>query len=164
MKKLISIILIILGIVVSFIAGLNFEKFFLETLKSHEYDIDYKENHLYAIQYLGYNFEGLENIKSSNVEFFNLGGEEYYLIIPRYDDMSIEIYQNDMETQSRQLVFSSAKATPFVVKGNESDLFPNITVKLTSNAGKTTEITPYISLKDGTFTANEDGVILNSKE
>lgn len=124
----------------------------------------FAQNHLYAIKYIGYNLSDFSETNLEAEDFFDLGGEEYFWIYPRYEGMTLEVHKNFLEDDSSRLVYSTSSARPLYIKGNESDIFPNITVKLWDNQGNSTEITPYISLRDGSFIANEQGFIISELE
>lgn len=87
-----------------------------------------------------------------------LGGEELYLVIPRYNS---ETYLNKLEMTEngetkKELYMMSMP--PFFVKCNVSDIFAN--AEITFNyKGKEYIYIPYISLKDGSVVV-EDFVYL----
>lgn len=124
----------------------------------------YSAEQIYAFAYVGYGQEAESLISGSDLPLYALDGEEYYLIVPRYEDMSLEIHENIMEDFSQQLVYQQENAGAFWVKGNQSDIFPNITVIFTTTEGRVTEFTPYISLKDGEVMANEEGFLFSLAE
>ena len=124
--------------------------------------IIYEENSYYAIQNLGYGFKDTKSINDGKIEEILLPGDEYYYIIPRYQDMSIKIYETSIESD-KELVYSSYKAEPFIIKGNISDIYPNILVELISNEGKVIKIIPSISLKDGNLVVGEEATVIESK-
>ncbi len=160
MKKFLAVLLVLILIAGAFVGGIFVEKNFFQKQDNLLSQAEFEQSQLYTIQYLGYDIQNLAALLVDDMEFFDLGGYEYYLITPRYNDMSIQVSKNYMETMSSKVVFSSNQAKPFVLKANESDIFPNATIKLTAQDGNTTEITPYISLMDGSLVANEQGVIL----
>lgn len=147
MKKL---VLLVVGILI--IVSLYFV---YTDLKKEEYDFD--DNDLYAIKYLGYDID-IEDY--SEHEFYSFEGDEYYLIIPRYDDMYLEIYLLDAVDGSSELKHTSENAGSFIVKGNISDIYSNFEIKLFSSDDKSSTFSPFISLKDGSLTASDEGLIL----
>ena len=135
---------------------------------SHGYKsntIDFEENQLYGVASLGYDDmyqpeEYLEKYLHDNsppVHYISHG--EYYLIIPRYDDMSLAIYKNDMMTNTSTLQYTDTKSSPFIIQCNESDIFSNITITFT-HEGEEVSFSPYISAKDGSVVIGDRGVNL----
>ncbi|MBQ9766075.1 MAG: hypothetical protein IJW18_07745 [Lachnospiraceae bacterium] len=120
---------------------------------------------LYAVAYVGYmEIEDLDFYKDKYIgdkeiptHVFSDG--EYYLIIPRYDDMHLSLYRNDMETMGKTLIYECEACGPFVIKCNISDIFPDVMVGLTYK-GETVEFSPYISLKDGSVVVGDRGLNL----
>ena len=158
MKKIVYFLGIVLGIGCVFGAGYAVAEF-----KPRERINEYVENApLYSIQYLGYNYEDMQEVNPENLIFIGLDGLEYFKIIPQYYPASIKVYQDDIEL-GKTLVYTSEIIEPFIVRGNQSDIFPNIKIELTLENGKTTEIKPCMSLKDGSLLVNEDGEVLPYK-
>lgn len=125
----------------------------------------YEHHHQYAIEYLGYNVDLVEDFVPDDLPLFSTGGDEYYKITPRYTQMAVEIYQLVLDETAedftrRELIYSSRSATPFYIKGNQSDIFPNICVVLTTPEGERVEITPYVSLKDGSIVVGDEGYLV----
>lgn len=87
-----------------------------------------------------------------------LGGEEMYLIIPRYEK---ETYLNKLEMTEdggTNRVRYMMSMPPFFVKCNVSDIFPNAEITF-NHKGIEYVYSPYISLKDGSVVV-EDFVYL----
>ena len=140
-----------------------------ESQTEKEISIPFKEGQLYAAAYLGY-------LEINDMEYYTenfLGGSEvpvhyvsqgeYYLIIPRYEGTSLELYKNTMgESEISELIYTDPCCSAFIVQCNISDIFPDITVKL-SYDGKIAEFSPYISLKDGSFVLGEQGFDITKK-
>ena len=126
-------------------------------------NIPFTENQWYAVAYLGYGC--IENIDyylenyldDDNTPTYFFSGGEYYLIIPRYEDMKVRLYRNDLETMGKSLVQECDEGKPFIVQCNISDIFPDVTVEL-AYQGETVEFSPYISLKDGSIQMGDRGV------
>lgn len=180
MKKFLIILCVLIGFVAcfflgSFLSDITSQKEILaleneisemelqtleqETLQNEPYNIDFNQSSLYAIALLGYQFEDVDQITANGADYISLSGDEYFLFVPRYTDMEIEIYEDSFENEAI-LIYSSKSSRPFVIKGNQSDIFPNIVIKITTAQGISTEVSPYISLKDGSLEINEYGVIL----
>ena len=117
-------------------------------------NIPFENNQLYAVAYLGYGVKEYMDYYRENyldeeeVLNYYFSGAEYYLIIPRYEDMEVRLYRNDLATMGQTLEQECENGKPFIVQCNISDIFPDVTVELTYN-GETVEFSPYISLKDG---------------
>lgn len=132
-------------------------------------EIPYAEGQLYAIAYVGYGEDiALDAycqryLDGASVPVHYVSDGETYLIIPRFEDMTLRLYVNDMETFSQTLIYEEEGCRPFAVRCNVSDIFPNVTISLTR--GETTvEFSPFLSLKDGTLQAGELGYTLTMGE
>ena len=128
-------------------------------------NITFQEGQLYAAAYLGWEeMEGLSDYQTAYlkgesvpVHYISLG--EFYLIIPRYPDMAVKLYQNDINGAAPVLLFKAENCVPFVVQCNISDIFSDLTVEL-SYGGEAVSFSPYISLKDGSVQVGERGLEL----
>ena len=89
------------------------------------------------------------------IHYFSPG--EFYLVIPRYRDMEVKLYQNDINGAWPSLVFQAGECVPFVVQCNISDMFPDVTVEL-ARGGEVVSFSPCISLKDGSIQVGERGL------
>ena len=116
--------------------------------------LPYTDGQLYAAAYLGYQ-------APTDLDFFQqtyFGGRElpvhhisdgdFYLIIPRDPNATVRLYKNDMETDAKTLFYEQTNGDAFVIGCNVSDIFPDVTVSITSG-GETVDFSPFISLKDG---------------
>lgn len=129
--------------------------------------IPFDEDQLYAVACLG--CEGPDGLSayaeqyldSENLPVHNISGGEYYLIIPRYPDMTMRLYRNSMEPAEKTLMYESAESEPFMVRCNVSDIFPDVTIQLTYQS-ETVEFSPYISLKDGNVEVGDRGYDLTT--
>ncbi len=130
--------------------------------------IPFREQHLYAVAYLGYNTDGnipdytfyeRSFLDSAVIPSHHVSGGEYYLIIPRYEGMEMKLYKNSFDSDTPSLMFESSGAEPFIVCCNISDIFSDVTVEF-SYQGETVFFSPYISLKDGSVMAGERGLDL----
>lgn len=90
---------------------------------------------------------------------------EAWLVIPR-PGASVQLYRNDFETHPeqssvhRELIYEDPSGKPLIVRCNASDIFPDATIVLTFE-GKTVELTPYISLRDGSIQIGKSVYLLN---
>lgn len=125
--------------------------------------LPYTDGQLYAAAYLGYQ-------APTDLDFFQqtyFGGRElpvhhisdgdFYLIIPRDPNATVRLYKNDMVTDSKTLFYEQTNADAFVIGCNVSDIFPDVTVSITSG-GETVDFSPYISLKDGSVQVGARGL------
>lgn len=125
--------------------------------------LPYTDGQLYAAAYLGYQ-------SPTDLDYFRqtyFGGRElpvhhisdgdFYLIIPRDPDATVRLYQNDMATDTKTLVYEQANGDAFVIGCNVSDIFPDVTVSITSG-GETVDFSPFISLKDGSVQVGARGL------
>lgn len=130
--------------------------------QSKKDNIMFADNQWYAVAYLGYGY--IENmdyyqeiyLDEEELTHYYFSGEEYYLIIPRYAEMEVRLYRNDLETMGKTLEYECEAGKPFIVQCNVSDIFPDVTVELIYN-GEAVEFSPYISLKDGSVQVGERG-------
>lgn len=126
-------------------------------------DIPFVDDQLYAVACLGYEEMGdlsaytESYLDSENLPIHYISKGEYYLVIPRYADMTMRLYRNDMETTEGALIYEETESRPFIVQCNVSDIFPDATIQLTYQ-GETVEFSPYISLKDGSVEAGDRGL------
>lgn len=139
-----------------------------ETSTADKEKINFTDNQLYAVAYLGYEEpEDLDYYKNKYLDgegapIHRFSGGEYYLIIPRYEDMSVCLYKNDMETMGKTLVYESAGCEPFIIQCNISDIFSDVTVEF-EYQGEKVEFSPYISLKDGSVVVGDRGLDITKK-
>lgn len=125
--------------------------------------LPYTDGQLYAAAYLGYQ-------APTDLDFFQqtyFGGRElpvhhisdgdFYLIIPRDPNATVRLYKNDMETDAKTLFYEQTNGDAFVIGCNVSDIFPDVTVSITSG-GETVDFSPFISLKDGSVQVGERGL------
>ena len=127
--------------------------------------IPFTEGQLYAAAYLGYqaiddlDYYAERYLDSDDVPIHYISDGDYYLMIPRYDGMSLSLYVEDIETFASTLQFYDPDCGPFIVQCNVSDIFPDITARFAYN-GDTAEFSPFISLKDGMLMIGERGLDL----
>ena len=125
--------------------------------------IPFQEDQLYAVAYLGYGeindlaFYTENYLDDVNLQVHYLSKGDYYLIIPRYADMEVRLYQNDIETMGTTLIYEDMACRPFILQCNVSDIFTDTTICLTRET-ETVEFSPYISLEDGSVQVGDRGV------
>lgn len=138
-------------------------------VQSKRNNIPFENNQLYAVAYLGYGVKEYMDYYRENyldedeVLNYYFSGAEYYLIIPRYENMEVRLYRNDLATMGKTLEQECENGKPFIVQCNISDIFPDVTVELNYN-GETVEFSPYISLKDGSVQVGERGLNITKQE
>lgn len=76
---------------------------------------------------------------------------------PRDSSATVRLYKNDMETDAKTLFYEQTNGDAFVIGCNVSDIFPDVTVSITSG-GETVDFSPFISLKDGSVQVGERGL------
>ncbi len=128
------------------------------------------ENYICGVAYLGYYPEEIGNIiedlqykgiyekhsflnEIKRRDFYSLEGSEFYAIVPAVGvKITVNEYAFDEEANGsvvRNLTESSE--TPVFIRGNISDIMPNIQVVITTDDGKTQEYYPSLSLENGTL-------------
>lgn len=162
MRKKISltiiILLIIIGIILAIIFNQNKNKFnynFTFTNDEELIGIAYLNNEKEASQYF-------DNLPDDQITTYTTNGEELYLIIPRSNDISITIYEANLEENgnlAKGEIIAKTNET-FIIKCNQSDIVPNTILNITSN-DLTIEYSPSISLKDGSVTSHQNILTLN---
>ena len=94
------------------------------------------------------------NDELQEFDSIQLEGEEYYLVVPRYNDKVLISALSMAEDGSTIHTTLKEVDKPFFIKCNISDIFANSEIKLTHN-GEEYKFSPYISLKDGTVALKE---------
>ena len=129
--------------------------------------IPFAEDQLYAVAFLGYgemrdlpHFQNLYLNSKQAPPLYFFSGAEYYLVIPRYDDMELQLFRNDLATLSSELAYTPDAGEAFILQCNISDIFPDATVSISYN-GETVEFSPHISLMDGSVQVGERGLLLS---
>ena len=126
--------------------------------------IPFEEGQLYAVAYLGWD-ESAKNtlafykdlyLEDEDIPVFYTSGNEAYLIIPRYNNTSVKLYQKDFDAPDK-LLYESYDCRPFVIRCNASDIFPDSKISLSCDKGSA-EFSPCLSLADGRLIAGEKGL------
>jgi len=97
-----------------------------------------------------------EDIK--NFETVALDGEEYYLIVPRYNNTVTVSSLTMTEDGGTAAKIEKEFSKPFFLKCNISDIFSNAEISL-EHDGVEYKYSPYVSLKDGSI-VTQDFVLL----
>lgn len=135
----------------------------LDSTTSKIDSIPFQEDHLYAVAYLGY--EDIQDISFYTEQFLDhedipihhVSAGEYYLILPRYSDMTLRLFKNNMMEENRTLFYETTSSEPFIIQCNVSDIFPDIVVQMTYQ-DEVIEFSPYISLVDGSVQVGDKGL------
>ena len=135
--------------------------------------IDFKQDDgmMLAVAYLGYGEqtanETLEVMAPQyspdgkdllqGLDLIDYGGDEFYLIVPRFASMEVTVEQLSMSDEAEPNVEDTQvrdSAEPFLLRCNPSDIFPSsrITLKAGDWSGS---YSPAISLKDGGLVPDE---------
>lgn len=128
-------------------------------------NIQFSDEQLYAVAWVGYDdltdlSYYLDNyVDSGNVPTHYFSKGDYYLVIPKYSDMSLKLYKNDITTNTPTLVFQEYDCKPFLIQCNISDIFSDATISFTYQ-NETVEFSPFLSLKDGSLDIGEKGLNL----
>ena len=161
MKKTIFLLILLCALTLSSCAQPSAPAETPETSKQD--NIQFAQDQLYAVAWVGYgeatdlSFYLEQYIDTDEVPTHYISGGDYYLVIPRYEDMKLELYKNDMTTNTSSLVFEESNCGPFLVQCNVSDIFSDATVALIYNEARV-EFSPAISLMDGSFVIGEYGL------
>lgn len=127
-------------------------------------NIPFKDNQMYAVAYAGYQkMDPLEKyseyLDTLDLPCHYVSDGEYYIIIPRYDDMDLKLYRIDTDTSDKVLFYQTADCKPFIVQCNASDICNDAFIELNYKNRKT-GFSPYISLEGGGLQANGEGYII----
>lgn len=124
-------------------------------------DLNFGDEHLYAIKFLGYGDQ--VDLSGIDADFIDVYGDEYYLIIPRFEDTEVKIKMldygdfSDMDSPEMLTVFTSKNSDPFVLKCNVSDIYSNVAV-IIKGSGGSAGFSPRISLEDGSLITGDLGL------
>lgn len=167
-KKVTAIVTIVLSIVLIATALVLYH---INKESEYAYAIGFENDaQLLGIIYLGgtessYDYSLVDKYytKEEQEQFVlaELGGEEMYLVIPRYET---ETYLNKLEMGENGETIKQnhmMSIPPFFVQCNASDIFSNAEISF-NYKGKEYVYSPYISLKDGSVVV-EDFVYLIEK-
>lgn len=131
--------------------------------------IPFQEGQLYAAAYLGYGevhdlaYYTETYLSSVEPPVYYVSKGDYYLIVPRYEDMTLRLYRRDVETMETELVCEDPQCRPFMLQCNVSDIFADAVVSLTYG-DDTAEFSPHISLENGSIQVGERGADITKGE
>lgn len=91
-------------------------------------------------------------------------GYDLYCIVPASLDYSVKVEEISLPEGTEawepiigEIIYESKTGEPILLKCNESDIFTNVLVTITTPDGKEKKISPYLSLMDGSLAGiNED--------
>ncbi len=80
-------------------------------------------------------------------------GSELYLVVPR-EDVGVSILEQVFDQNTEALTYGETLYTqsdvePLLLRGNVSDIFPNLIIRIEGQGGETLEYCPSLSLRDG---------------
>ena len=129
-----------------------------------------QDGSLCAVAYVGYNGGTFQEIQEGFVTegltevlpilseigedyFFSNDGSELYLIVPD-TDVGITVMERSMdettgETLYGDTLYTGTDGSPILLRGNISDIFPNLSLFIAGQGGETQEYCPSLSLRDG---------------
>lgn len=128
-------------------------------------ELPYAEGQLYAAAWLGWQETGdLSRYAEfcpeiENVPVLHLSDGEYWLILPRYPHTRLEVSQLDINTSQARLVYSDPDCEALILQCNVSDIFPDALIQLHCEEGDA-QLSPYISLRDGSVVLGPEGLDL----
>ncbi len=82
-----------------------------------------------------------------------LDGSELYLVVPR-KDVYMAVCEQSMDPESGEtivgeILYENEQWAPILLRGNVSDIFPNLVLQIAGEGGETMEYSPCLSLEDG---------------
>ena len=136
----------------------------LDEFRKHMKD----ENYICGVAYLGYYPEEIGNIiedlqykgiyekysflnEIKRKDFYSLEGSEFYAVIPA-EGVKIAVNEYTFDEDANGSVvrnLAESSETPVFIRGNISDIMPNIQVIITTDDRKTQEYYPSLSLENG---------------
>lgn len=135
--------------------------------------IPWAEGDLYAVFHLGYNYSDAWQQAAADTltawdlpaaDTYTLGGDEVYLVMPRYQGTSFTLYENVMVEGDSEVIFEQGQLlqlhqtdAPFLMLCNPSDLWSNVVVQVIAD-DQTAIFSPSTSLMDGTLNALDCGL------
>ncbi len=142
-----------------------------------ESTITWNSDDVYAAALIGGYYDTMEEVMETpkemyvpNVEYSDIydgGGNEKYLIVPRYTDIYIEIFKTEL-TQEGEVEKTSEEPAHITKEGavlwlscNMSDLYSDVLLEFKKGDTTVAQLQPYVSLKDGTVILSEHGQLLN---
>ena len=123
---------------------------------------------LYGITFLGYeSTEGeitppyayIDQEAFQKMEAVMYEGDEYYLIVPKNEDVKVEIFTYDAMDPIGGIgdyLYQSETGVPIIIRCNVSDLYPNTVIRF-EQGDKSVSYSPYINLMDGSVEIEEGG-------
>lgn len=136
---------------------------------SKQDEIPFQKGQLYAVAHLGYqkmtdlDSYAAQYLDSDELPVHYISDGDFYLVIPRYADMELALYRNDMESMEPILIYQDPDCGPFVLQCNVSDIFADATICL-CHGEEEAEFSPFISLKDGSVDVGTRGLLLAKPE
>lgn len=94
----------------------------------------------------------------SSDAFVEMEGSELYLVVPR-EDASLTVHQQLMDNETGEMIrgkalYTANEAQPLLLRGNVSDIVPNLCLFLEGQGGQCVEYHPSLSLADGSLNSH----------
>ena len=125
------------------------------TTYAKQLNIDEKTDKLLAVKYSNSIKDPYLNKLEDKPTIYSNDGEELYLIVPIKKNLKLSIYQTILgEVDIEKENFLGTETKPFIVKGNISDIIPNMLIEF-QYKNKIYNYSPSLSLKDGSLNLEE---------
>ncbi len=138
--------------------------------------ITWNSDSLYAAALIGGYSDDMEAIKGEPQDFFvpNVrdshefgdAGNEKYLIVPRYTNMYIEVYEMELSDEGELIkkfdepALVTQEGAILWLSCNVSDLYPDVLLVFKQGDKIVDEVSPFVSLKDGEIVLTDKGQVL----
>lgn len=103
----------------------------------------------------------LDNIKEDDV--IRTAGDEYYYILFADENTKITVNEfifTENEEYYRE-IYKADNVSSIILCGNASDIIPNLKITATDSKGNTFDYIPFISLKDGSVSTDNNGMVID---
>lgn len=100
-------------------------------------------------------------------QYVEYEGEEIYCIVPADPEARVEVFTFSVDESSNyagrqeERLYGGEHGQVLLLRGNVSDIMPNISVTITDSSGRSLRYEPYLSLKDGALGLPEGGGVLD---
>lgn len=100
-------------------------------------------------------------------QYVEYQGEEIYCIVPADPEATVEVYtfsvdeSNNYAGQEGERLYHGEHGQVLLLRGNVSDIMPNISVTITDSSGRSLRYQPHLSLRDGSLGLPEEGGVFD---